>query len=145
MRVSRLFLIVIAIVAWGSMFQVVGSELSLFPIAALTDLLSYPQPVPASERPAEQLLYVTTVSETDLAVVLRPITEEEYGSFQVQAIGYQIIERQMLAAAIVLPLVTEADITGFSPELVTFLEQQVNAISGFSVFSVPPRKGSTIR
>ncbi len=137
MRVFRLFLIVTAIIAWGSMFQVVGSELPLFPIATLTDLLSYPQPVPMSERPAGQLLYVTTVPETDLVVVLRPITEEEYGSFQVQAIGYQIIERQMLAAAIVLPLVTEADIAGFSPELVTFLEQQVNAISGFSVFSVP--------
>ncbi len=137
MRVSRLFLIVVAIIAWGSVFQAVGSESSLFPIAALTDLLSYPQPVPTSDRPAEQLLYVTTIPESDLVVVLRPITESEYGSFQVQAIGHQIIERQMLAAAIVLPLVTEADIAGFAPELILFLEERVNAISGFFVFSVP--------
>ncbi len=137
MKIFRLFLAVIVIIAWGSMFQVVGSELPLFPVATLTDLLSYPQSVPTSTRPAEQLLYVTTIPESDLVVVFRPITESEYGAFQVQAIGYQIIERQMLAAAIVLPFVTEADIAGFSPKLVTFLEQQVNAISGFSVFSLP--------
>ncbi len=137
MRVFRLSLIVVAVIVLGGVVQAVGSEPPLFPIATLTDLMSYPQPVPTSERPAEQLLYVTTIPETDFVVVLRPITEEEYGSFQVQAIGYQIIERQMLAAAIVLPLVTEADVAGFSPELVTLLEQRVNAVSGFSVFPVP--------
>ncbi|MEA1871512.1 MAG: hypothetical protein U9N00_04905, partial [Candidatus Bipolaricaulota bacterium] len=64
-----------------------------------------------------------------------------YGSFQVQAIGYQLIEQQMLAAAIVSPLVGEADVAALSQELINFLQQQVNAISGFDVFnmmSLPP-------
>jgi hypothetical protein len=69
-------------------------------------------------------------------VILRPISESEYGSFQVQAIGYQLIEQQMLAAAIVSPLVGEADVAAFSQELIDFLQQQVNAISGFDVFNV---------
>ena len=113
------------------------AEPSLFTVATVSDLAAYPESVPASKRPAEGLLYVTTLPESKLVVILRPITPEEYGSFQVQAVGHQIIERQMLAAAIVFPLVTDADIVGFSPELILFLEQRVNAISGFSVFSVP--------
>jgi len=42
----------------------------------------------------------------------------------------------MLAAAIVSPLVGEADMAAFSQELIDFLQQQVNAISGFDVFNV---------
>ena len=110
---------------------------TLFTVATAGELAAYPEFVPTSKRPADQLFYVVQLPGTKLVVVLRPITAEEYGSYQVQAIGHQIIERQMLAAAIVLPLVTAADIAGFSPDLVLFLEQQVNAISGFSVFSVP--------
>lgn len=117
---------------WASSEQETG--LSLYSIASLQDLLQYPHPVPASERSLDQELYVTTLPDSDLVVILRPITESEYGSFQIQAIGYEIIERQMLAAAIVLPLVSEADVAGFAPELVAFLQQQVNIISGFAVF-----------
>jgi len=69
-------------------------------------------------------------------VILRPITESEYGTFQIQAIGIDIIERQMLAAAIVLPFVDESDVAGFTPDLIAFLGEQVNAISGFEVFDV---------
>ena len=71
-------------------------------------------------------------------MIMRPLTESEYASFQVQAIGYQIIEQEMLAAAIVMPVATPADVAAFSSDLVTFLQQQVNEISGFDVFNVIP-------
>jgi hypothetical protein len=41
---------------------------------------------------------------------------------------------QMLAAAIVLPFVDESDVAGFTPDLIAFLKEQINAISGFEVF-----------
>jgi len=132
-------LIIIGAIVFGivpSLAVARGAEPSLFTVATVSDLAAYPESVPASKRPAEELLYVTTIPDSDLVVVPRPITQEEYGSFQVQAIGHQIIERQMLAAAIVLPLVTDADVAGFAPELILLLERQVNAISEFSVFSV---------
>jgi len=70
-------------------------------------------------------------------VIIRPITESEYGSFQVQAISHQIIEQEMLAAAIVVPGITPSDVAALPSDLVAFLQQQVNAISGFDVFTVP--------
>lgn len=108
---------------------------AFFRLAELEDLTGYPEALPESVVPGSQL-FAVRLPESDLAVILRPITEPEYGAFQIQAIGYQIIERQMLAAAIVLPHVDEEDVAGFSPELVGFLRQQVNAISGFEVFDV---------
>lgn len=107
---------------------------ALRPLATLHDLIEYPDEVPANGKNADQILYVSSLPSSDLVVVLRPITESEYGSFQVQAIGYEIIERQMLAAAIVFPKVTETDLVGFESGLVTFLQLQVNKISGFEVF-----------
>jgi len=107
---------------------------SLFPVAGLNELLAYPVAIPSSERPAD--LYVTALPEGGVVVVLRPIGESEYASFQIQAIGYQMIEQQMLAAAIVLPFVTPADAAGFSKALSDFLKARVNEISGFGVFDV---------
>ncbi len=108
---------------------------AFFRLAELEDLTGYPETIAESVAPGSHL-FAVHLPESDLAVILRPITEPEYGAFQIQAIGYQIIERQMLAAAIVLPHVDEEDVGGFSPELVGFLRQQVNAISGFEVFDV---------
>jgi len=108
---------------------------AFFRLAELDDLTGYPEALPENVVPGSQL-FAVRLPESDLAMLLRPITEPEYGAFQIQAIGYQIIEQQMLAAAIVLPRVDEGDVAGFSPELVGFLRQQVNAISGFGVFDV---------
>jgi len=38
----------------------------------------------------------------------------------------------------VMPVVTPTDVATFSSDLVTFLQQQVNAISGFDAFNVMP-------
>jgi len=106
----------------------------IFPVASLTELFAYPAVLPSSERPAD--LYATALPDSELVVVLRPIGESEYASFQVQAIGYQLIEQQMLAAAFVLPFVTPADVAGLPKALSDFLKLRVNEISGFVVFDV---------
>jgi len=107
----------------------------LFRLAGLEDLTCRTAAFSESGT-AVGRLFAVAIPGSDLAVILRPITESEYGAFQVQAIGYEIIERQMLAAAIVLPRAVEQDVAVFSLELVGFLRQQVNAISGFEVFDV---------
>lgn len=109
-------------------------ETPLLPVAGLGELLAYPAAVPSSER--STAFYAVTPPESDFVVVLRPIEESEYGSFQVQAVGYQIVEQEMLAAAIVLPFVTPADVAGFSQALSDFLKVRVNEISGYAVFDV---------
>lgn len=109
---------------------------SLYRLADLKDIIKYPEIIPKEEKPAGKQIFLLVLPDTKLAVILRPISEAEYGSFQVQAIGYQIIECQMLAAAIVLPSIKEGDIAGLAPDLVIFLKRQVNIISGFDVFDI---------
>ncbi len=111
---------------------------SLFRVAAVADLVHYPQEAPPSDEALEPPSYAVVLPGTELAVVLRPITQGEYGSFQVRAIGYEIIEREMLAAAFVLPHVTAGEIAGFPPDLLRFFREGVNALSGFEVFTVGP-------
>jgi len=114
------------------------ADISRYAIADTVDLLSFPQVASNDQRLVKQQLFAILLPETERVLIMRPITESEYGSFQVQAIGYQIIEQEMLAAAIVMPVVTPADVATLASDLVTFLQQQVNEISGFDVFSVVP-------
>ena len=84
--------------------------------------------------PNMKVLVPADSMQTEAAVILRPLSEGEFGSFQVQAIDAQLIDLQMLAAAIVLPAVAPEDIAGFSGGLTEFLHRMVNEISGFAVF-----------
>ena len=104
------------------------------PLATAQALLEYPTGV-VSERIDEERLYVVILPETELAVIIRPMTEAEYGSFQIQAISAQMIDQQMLAATIVLPVVAPEDVAGFSTQLIRVLQEAINRISGFAVFS----------
>ena len=106
-------------------------------LARLSDFEAYPNAAKISGM-AEEGLVAVVLPGTDVAVILRPIPWEEYGSYQIQAVGHEIIELQMLAAAIVVPSVTESDVTALSSELIDLLQRQVNAISGYAVFSVLP-------
>ena len=99
-------------------------------------LLGFPQIALNDQPQEEQPLFAVLLPGTDRVLIMRPITEGEYGSFQVQAISYQIIEQEMLATAIVMPIVNPSDVAAFPSDLVVFLQQQVNAISGFDVFNV---------
>ena len=100
-------------------------------ITGVDELIGYPQPVPPSESPE---LYVVVVPGTERAVLLRPITAEEFGSYQVQAIAAEMIAHQLLAAAFVVPVVREQDVVAFPVELARFLKEIVNRISRFTVF-----------
>jgi len=122
-----------SVAAWS-----IGGDVAQLRLAGLEDLARYPRAVPAGERAADEALAAVIIPGTDLVVILRPLTESEYASFQVQAIGHRIIEQQVLAASIVLPIVTESDIEALSEELVAFLQRQVNAASGFDVFTSIP-------
>lgn len=104
----------------------------LLRIATPEDLSRFPEV--AQEGPLQGQLYAVRLPQVDLFIVLRPLTESEYASFQVKAVGYEIIEREMLAAAFVLPKIAEPEVASFPPELVSFLQERVNRISGFGVF-----------
>jgi len=103
-------------------------------LAGLDDLASYPEPLPAERNPAAARVYAIVLPETERGVLLRPILETEYGSFQVQAIAPELIDAQMLAAAMVLPVMAPEDLFAFSDELLVLLQTAVNRISGFPVF-----------
>lgn len=101
-----------------------------FHVATLADLTRFP-----TIGATEQTFYAVRFPENDLVVILRPLTQSEFGSFQIQAIAIQLIEWQMLAAAIVFPAIDEIDVLDLPPDLVRVLQQTVNEISGFDVFS----------
>ncbi|MCD6495243.1 hypothetical protein J7K60_04230 [Candidatus Bipolaricaulota bacterium] len=129
---------VLAAILLGAVVLVSFASPSRYAIASAEELRSFTHVASDDNLQAEHQLFAVLLSGTDLVVIMRPLTESEYASFQVQAIGYQIIEQEMLAAAIVMPVATPADVAAFSSDLVTFLQQQVNEISGFDVFNVIP-------
>lgn len=103
-------------------------------VARAEDLAAFPTAAPEGKKPAEGREYAVSLPESDLVVVLRPITREEYGSYQVRAVSYEMIEREMLAAATVLPSLDAGEVAGLPASLVGFLRSQVNVLSGFEVF-----------
>ena len=103
-------------------------------LAGLDDLVSYPQS-PSEERSlVADRIYAFVLPVTERVMLLRPILESEYGSFQVQAIAPELIDAQMLAAAMVLPIIAAEDVFAFSEELLVLLQGAVNQISGYPVF-----------
>jgi hypothetical protein len=120
-------------VLYGAAVEQEG-ESWVHPVADLQSLYEYPD-AEASKIVAIERHYVVVLPGTDLVVLLRPISEEEYVSYQVRAIAYEIIEWEMLAAAFIEPKLEAWDIAGLGSELESFLKRQVNVISGFAVFS----------
>lgn len=102
-------------------------ETPAFSVATLADLKGYPD-VGAEGWVAVRL------PQNDRVVVIRPLEQTEYNSFQVQAIAPELIEWQMLAATLVVPQLDAVDFSNLSPDLVFFLKARVNEISGFEVF-----------
>ncbi len=110
----------------------IGSTDQAFPrlITGVDELIGYPGAATDTAG-----IYVILLPETDRAVLLRPLSEAEYGSHMVQAIGPEMIEQQLLATAFVVPIVETQDVAAFSTELTRFLMETVNRISRFTVFS----------
>ena len=104
-------------------------------LATAQEVLEYPSPLSTEQTPLDERLFVVELPETNLVVILRPISESEYGSFQVRSIDAQMIDLHMPAAAIVLPAVAPSDVAALPPQLQMLLRQAVNRISGFAVFA----------
>jgi hypothetical protein len=80
-------------------------------------------------------LYAVPLPASELVVILRPLPREEHNSYQVRAVSYDVIEREMLAAAVVLPVLEIGDIAALPASLIVFLRGAVNDLSGYQVFS----------
>jgi hypothetical protein len=104
-----------------------------YPLATLPELLAFPS-AEASESAIAGRLHVLALPTIEMAVILRPISQSEFASYQVQAIDAQPIDLEMLAATMVFPVVTAEDVAGFTADLVAALHRAVNEISGFIVF-----------
>jgi len=104
-------------------------------VACIDDLVGYPNAVLEEGKAPEGQSYAVSLPGSALVVVLRPIPRGEYFSYQVRAISYDVIELEMLAAAVILPALEISDIAALPASLVGFLRGEVNALSGYRVFS----------
>jgi len=107
------------------------TQTHLVPVADVGTLTSA-----ASGTPAEPdaRLFVLLLPRDAGAVVLRAMPRLEWGSFQVRAVSWEVIEREMLAATVVQPAITPADAAGIAPDLSALLKRAINEASGFEVF-----------
>jgi len=107
----------------------------LVPVADVGTLTSA-----ASGTPAEPdaRLFVVLLPRDAGAVVLRAMPRSEWGSFQVRAVSWDVIEREMLAATVVQPAITPADAAEMAPDLSALLKRAINEASGFEVFPGVP-------
>jgi hypothetical protein len=111
------------------------TQTHLVPVADVGGLTSA-----ASRTPAEPdaRLFVLFLPRGAGAVVLRAMPRSEWGAFQVRAVSWEVIEREMLAATVVQPAITPADAAGIAPNLSALLKRAVNEASGFEVFPDVP-------
>ena len=135
MKSSVITIALLLVVLGGLCSSGAETEGVAYRLADAQELLEYPDSLSDGPPAFAMGLYVAVLPEVDLVVILRPITESEYGSHQIQAVSSQMIDQQLLAAALVLPVVTAGDVAAFSLDLVLFLQEIVNRISGFDVFS----------
>ena len=140
MRRRRILTVVGLVLAAGIIGAVAAQLLEGTPyqLATVNDLTQYPLPLSPELAPLAERLYTVVLPQTDRAIVLRPLPEPEFGSYQVQAIASEMIDQQMLAATIVLPVVSQADVAAFNPDLLALLQRAVNQISGYAVFGNVP-------
>jgi len=131
-RTSKAWIAGLLVVAGAGLALAGDSELSIPSlITGVDELIEYPQLVSPSESPG---LYVVVLPGTDRVALLRSITADEFASSQVQAIAAEMIAHQLLAAAFVVPVVSEQTAAAFPVELARFLKETVNRISRFTVF-----------
>lgn len=131
-RVLRLWIAAVLVVVGGVWaFGEAGDDGFPSLVASVDELVRFASSSPLV--PSE--LYVILLPGNTRAVLLRPLSEEEFGASQVQAIDAEMIAHQLLAAAFVVPVVTEQDVPALPIELLRFLQEAVNRISGFAVFS----------
>ena len=107
------------------------TQTHLVPVADVGGLTSAGSRTPAEP---DARLFVLLLPRDAGAVVLRAMPRSEWGSFQVRAVSWDVIEREMLAATVVQPAITPADAAGMAPDLSALLQRAINEASGFEVF-----------
>jgi hypothetical protein len=125
------------VIAGAVLAMAPASHMMIYPLATRA-LLTCASCSPADEAATDEpQLYGVLIDGLDAIVLVRPITEEEYGSFMIRAVGWPLIEADMLAAAIVWPDVAPADVPSLSAGVAEALKLAVNRVSGRAVFDVP--------
>jgi len=128
-----LSLLLVGALALGSDAPAEPDELVIYRLATSGALAEAAVAALDSNRTGEGL-FIVAIPESGFAVVIRPITVDEYNSYQVQAIAPEMIELQMLAAAIVLPVMATEDVGAIPPETLRLLKRAVNEISDVIIF-----------
>jgi len=113
-----------------------AAPLEALHVATLSDLNG--RPGVGDEAVVPQ--YAVRLPNSDWVVVVRPLSQSEVASYQIQAIAPQLIEWQLLAAAIVSPPTDELDVASLPADLVRYLEGKINDLSGFEVFLTSPHR-----
>jgi hypothetical protein len=111
------------------------TQTPLVPIADVGALVSAVSGTPAEP---DARLFVLCLPRGAGAVVLRAMPRSEWGSFQVRAVSWEVIECEMLAATVVQPAITPADAAGIAPDLSALLKRAINEASGLEVFPDVP-------
>jgi len=113
-----------------------GGSAGVRRVACAEELAACPSAVPEEGQASCSGFYAVPLPASELVVILRPLPREEYNSYQVRAVSYDVVELEMLAAAVVLPVLEIGDIAALPASLIVFLRGAVNDLSGYQVF--PP-------
>jgi len=143
MAAERLLKVVVAVsllVALAGLSASIGGDGETRRVACVDDLRAYPAVRTEQGEASGARSYAVALPGSPLVVILRPLPREEYNSYQVWAVGYDVIEREMLAAAVILPLLEIGDVSSLPAPLVAFLQSEVNNLSGYDVFPKSPSR-----
>lgn len=143
MVAERLLKVVVAVsllVALAGLSTSIGGDGETRRVASVDDLRVYPAVGTEEGEDSAARSYAVALPGSPLVVILRSIPREEYFSYQVRAVGYDVIEREMLAAAVILPPLEIGDVSSLPAPLVAFLQSEVNNLSGYDVFPNSPSR-----
>ncbi len=105
-------------------------ELQPVPLLSVRQHLALPG---SGTDEAEPHLFVLPLAQG--AVVIRSLSRSEWASFQVRAEAWEWIEYEILAAAVVQPATTAAEVAALPVDLLLVLRRAINEASGFAAFS----------
>jgi len=131
-------LVALLVVLWVGVAVTAADEpseldLLIYRLASFDDLVGSGLATLESKNSGEGL-FVAVFPETGFAAVIRPLTESEFGSYQVQAIALEAIELQMVAAAVVFPALSAEDVGAITQETLVLLKRAINEVSDLIIF-----------
>jgi hypothetical protein len=115
-------------IAFTAPTETARSLLPIADVAALTETAS------RDRLDLEARQFVLVLPGDAGAVVLRALSRSEWAGYQVRAMAWDAIEREMLATCLVSPAITSSDAAAIPEALALLLKRAVNEASGFAVF-----------